>query len=117
MIVVVGWQPELLKDRSNVRLDRFRAQVKSLADRLIRPSTSHGREDVAFPWGEGVEGRLPAAAVDQSPDDLGIQDRLAVRNPGDGVDELGWIGDPILEEIADPPSTSSSRATAYSVSM
>ena len=42
-----------------------------------------------------------AAAGQQLRDDLGVEDRAAVRDPVDGVDEVGDVGHALLEQVAD----------------
>src|SRR5688572_3664920 len=39
---------------------------------------------------------------EQLPDDLGVEDGAARRDPPKRIDELAYVSDPVLEEVADP---------------
>ncbi len=62
----------------------------------IRPSTSRSRGD------SGASGIAAAAAGEQLGHDLGIEGGAAGADPAHGVDELGHVGDPVLQQVADP---------------
>jgi hypothetical protein len=66
--------------------------------------------------GEHGEGAGVAARVQQAADNLGVERGAARRDPGDRVGELGDVGDPVLEQVADPPERAFSRSAAYRVS-
>ena len=72
----------------------------------IRPSTSRSRGVRAAERGRG------APTGDELGDHLRVHRGAAAGDAADGVDELGGVGDPVLQQVADaaPPSASSSTA-------
>ena len=102
MVVRCGRQLELREDVGDVCLDGLRGKEEPIADRLVRASFGHEREDFALPFRQVVERDSCPAASHELRDDLRIDHGAAPSDPPDGVGEVVEVLDPILEEIADP---------------
>lgn len=97
---------ELAEDVRHVRLHRRLTEVEPACDLRVRQSRGELLEDLAFAVGEQVElgcrrrrGRRGAhGAFDDATGHLGGEQTVAVREGGDGVDELLRLGG--LEEEA-----------------
>jgi hypothetical protein len=56
--------------------------------------------------------RAAAAPGDELRDDLGVQHGTAAGHPAQRVEEVGDLGDPVLEQVPDPARRSASRSSA-----
>ena len=101
MVVRRRQELQLGEDVRDVGLDGLRREEQPVADRLVRPALRHQRQDLALPIGQVVERHSRASTSDELRDDLGIDDRAALRDAPDGVREVVEVVDPVLEEIAD----------------
>jgi hypothetical protein len=61
----------------------------------------HQREHAALPLGQGIQ-RIAAPPHQQLSYHLGVQRGAARRDPAQRVEELGHVGHPVLEQVADP---------------
>jgi hypothetical protein len=100
-VVVPGLgQPELSEDVVHVLLDGSLRHPQLMGDPGVRTSLGHQREHLPLPRAEHVERILDAARGDKLLDERRIDDRAALDDPIDGVDELLDVGHPALQEIA-----------------
>ena len=78
-----------------------------------------GHQGQHFALARGQRGQLlgVAAGAEELADHLGVEGGAAGGDPGQGVDELGDVGDPVLEQVANPAAPPSSSRAAYLVSM
>ena len=67
---------------------------------FVQPSAIDQREHV--PLAGGQRGERMAAAGQQLRHDLGIERAASRGHPVQGAEELGQVGDPVLEVGADP---------------
>ena len=102
MASVLAREVELLEDRGDMALDRPFADEELLGDRPVRLPFGHRLQDLALALGQGVERPALPSAAEHLGDDLGVEDRAAVIDPAHRVDEAVDLGDPVLEQVADP---------------
>src|SRR5215469_7756033 len=99
VITVGGGQAELGEDVVDVLLHRAVADEERGGDGRVGAPFGHQREHLAFAGGEGRE-RVTAAGQ-QLRNDLGVQRAASRRHPIQGLEELGQVRDPVLEQVAD----------------
>ena len=101
MARVVRVEAELGEDRVDVLAHRAFGDHQGRRDLRVGPALGHQREHVAFPLGQGVQ-RVPAAPAHQELcHHLGVERGAARGHPAQRVEELGHVGHPVLEQIAD----------------
>jgi hypothetical protein len=102
-VVGVGrWKAELAEDVADVLFDGALGDREAVGDGAVGAALGHQGEDVALARGERVEGGRVPGGLEQAGDDLGVEGGAARRDPGDRVVELRDVGDPVLEQVADP---------------
>ena len=100
-VVVLGVRKvELLEDPLHVPLDGPGAHEELLADGAVGAALGDQREHLALTVGEVVEGRA-AMPADEPLHDLGVERRPTRGDALDGVDELGGVSHPILQQVTD----------------
>lgn len=67
---------------------------------LERPSAM--AQHLTLACGESVQEALLTPAGEEAGDDLGIDDRLPLPDPPDGVRQLADVAHPVLEQVAEP---------------
>src|SRR3954465_12115796 len=94
-------EAELREDRVGVLLDRSLREDEGLGDRRVRFAGRHLVEDLGLPRGQTVEIGLRAGGSRRHElfDDLRIDDRAAVGDLADGVDQLVDVADPLLQQV------------------
>src|ERR1700730_9749607 len=73
-----------------------------VADRRVRASLCHEVEDLPLAFRERADGPAPFDTVDERADDRGVEYGAAGGDLGEGVHELTRMGNPVLQQIADP---------------
>src|SRR5213593_2858327 len=102
MIFVRGLELQLLEDAVDVTLDGLGTERKGVTDRGVRASLRHELQHLAFALGE-VADEVPMSTADhQLRDHLRIDGRSTRGNASHGLDEIVHVGDPVLEQVADP---------------
>src|SRR5215212_6716737 len=101
VVVLARGQVELAEDRGHVPLDRPLGDDELGRDRAVRPPLRHQRQHLALPRGQRCEGVVAFAPAEHVRDHLGVEDRAALTDTADGVDEAADLGDPVLEQVAD----------------
>ena len=97
---VRGRQPEPPEDGRDVLLDGAVGHDERLGDARVRPALRHERQHLPLAWRQRVQ-RSAAATGQQLRHHLGVQHRSAAGHAVDGIDEVGDVGHPLLEEVAD----------------
>jgi hypothetical protein len=112
--VLVGrlGQVEFLEDLGDVGFDGAFGDDQSGGDGPVGPAFGDQPEDLSLPLAEGGQGVLPAAPPHQARDDRGVDHRLPVHDPSQGVDDGGDVEDALLEQVADPFGCSWMRCRA-----
>src|SRR5215469_14653096 len=99
-VIAVGrGQAELREDVVDVLFHRAVADEQRGGDGRVGAPFGHQREHLALAGGEGRE--RVTAARQQLRDDLGVQRAASRRHPVQGLEELGQVRDPVLEQVAD----------------
>jgi hypothetical protein len=93
-------ETELGEDRVDVLAHRAVGDHQGRGDLRVGPALGHQRQHVALPVGQVVQRVAPAHQ--QLRHHLGIQRGAARRHPAQRVEELGHVGHPVLEQVADP---------------
>ena len=99
MVALAGGEAELGEDVVDVLFDRPAADHQGGRDRGVGASFGHPREHLALPRRQ-VAKRM-AAAGQQLGDDLGVERAAALGHPTQRVEELGDVGDLVLEQVPD----------------
>ena len=82
-------------------LDRSLGDPQLVCDASVRAALRHEREHLAFTLGELTESVVAAADRDELLHERRVDDRAACRDPADCLRELGHVGHPALEQVAD----------------
>ena len=109
VVVLARREAQLPEDAGHVLLDRAVGDHEPARDGRVRPALGHELEHLALARRQLVDRTV---ADEELADDLGIERRPADRRRGERVHELGAVGDPVLEQVAEPfaPLARSSRA-------
>src|SRR6204780_434886 len=99
VVAFAGGESEFGENVIYVLFDRAAADDEGGGDGGVGAALGHQREDLALPGGELAE--RVAAAGEQLGDDLGVEGAAALGHPGQRVEELGDVGAPVLEQVAD----------------
>ena len=98
-------QPELQEDRVDVLLDGALGEEELLGDRLVRLALRDLGEDLELARRELRErrrARAACAAAMSASDHLRVDDRAALGHRAQRRDQLGAVGEPLLEEVRAP---------------
>src|SRR3954447_20370596 len=104
MVVARGSQVELREDARDVLLDRPQGDEHALSDRLVRAALGHQLEHLALAWCQRIERVVRAMAPDELADHGRVERRATLADAANRRGELLQVGDPILEQVADPLS-------------
>src|SRR5215213_10827873 len=108
-------EAELGEDARDVLLDGAVGDDQALGDGGVAAALGHEGEDVELAGAEGGQGVGAAAAAEELGDDLGVDGRAALADPADGGQELADIGDPVLEQVADPPGAAGEQVAGVAL--
>ena len=100
MLGVGGGQVQLGEDARDVLLHRAVADPQRVDDRVVAPPLGHHAQHLELAGGEPVDG-IVAVADQQLGHDLGVERGAAGGHPAQRVQEVGHLGDPVLEQVAD----------------
>src|SRR5690625_1725151 len=81
--------------------DRLLADEQLACDRRVRPALGHQLEHFTLALTQLAETRVVAGLRQQGRHDLRVEDRAPCSYPAHRLDELGDVGDSVLEEISD----------------
>src|SRR5271170_514154 len=99
MVAVAGRQPEFGEDVVDVLLDGAAADHERAGDAGVGPAFGHEGQNLALARGQLAE--RVAAAGQQLRHHLGVERAAAVGHSGQRVEELGHVGHPVLQQVAD----------------
>src|SRR4029453_19213323 len=102
MVVLRLWELKLHPDAVPMLLDGPLRDRDAVGDTQVRASLGHEGDDLTLARGEPLERVVPVASGDQLLHEAGVDDRTSSGDAVDGLEELGHVGDPALEQIADP---------------
>jgi hypothetical protein len=75
--------------------------VQRAGDGGVGAALGHQREHLPFAWRERGQGVGAAAGAEELADDFRVEHGAALRDAGDGLDEVADVGDAVLEQVAD----------------
>src|SRR5690606_8998070 len=101
VVVLGGGQVQLHEDVADVLLDGALAHHQLAGDGGVGAALGHEAEHLALAGRQPVERVAPAGAGQQLGDDLGVERRAAGADPAHGLQELGHVGDAVLQEVAE----------------
>ena len=101
VVAVGGRQVELGEDVGDVLLDGAVADDQRGGDGGVGAALGHEPQHLALAGRQPAERVAAAAAGEQLGDDLGVEGGAALAHPAHGVEELGDVGDPVLQQVAD----------------
>jgi hypothetical protein len=110
MIVGRGHELELGEDAGNVGLDRLRREKERVADRLVRATLGHQRENLALTLGQVVERHPGTPSAHELGDDLWVDDGATAGDPPDRIGEIVEVVNAVLEQVADAACTIGDQA-------
>ena len=105
MLVLGGTQPELLEDVRDVLLHHGLTDVQCPADSPVGFTLGHRRKDLELPWAESIHWGGSPAATQHPRDELRVECRPAIGDPGRRVDEGLYLTDSLLEQVSDSVGT------------
>ena len=101
VVLVVRADAELSEDARDVCLDGAFREPEPAGDASVGAALRNQREHLAFPWSESGQMVGRAEWAEQQRDDLWVECGAALRDAGEGVEELVDVEDPVLEQIAE----------------
>src|SRR6266540_1099890 len=96
-----GERSSLQEDVADVLLHRARADVQGVDDAVVGAPLRHQPQHLLLAQSEAVD-RVAAAADQELGDDLGVERGATGGHPAQRVEEVGHVGDAVLEEVPDP---------------
>ena len=101
MVVGRVRQVQLPEDRGDVRLDRPLGEDEPLGDGVVRQALRDQAKHLALARGEGSQGVMPSTTAQEPRHDRGIDDRLAIDDAAERIDDDRGVDHPFLEQVAD----------------
>ena len=101
MVIVGLWHSQLDQDAAHVLFNGALGDPELPGDARIGPALGHEREYLTLPWGQSVKRIVAVPGGDEFLHEAGVDDNAAARYPSQSVDELLYVGDAALEEVAD----------------
>ena len=98
----VGGEVELAEDAAHVRFDRLAGDEELLGDAAVGLALGDQREHLALAWCELGERVAGDGRAEKLFDERGLDDGSSGGDLLERGDERGDVGDPILEQVADP---------------
>jgi hypothetical protein len=96
MIVRRREKTELGEDVSDMCLDGLLRHVEAIADRLVRATLSHQRQDLEFAIRQLVDGTRLAPTTDEARNDIRVNHETAARYPADRFREIVDVCDSVF---------------------
>src|SRR6185369_2108995 len=101
-VVVVSFRHlQLHQDAVYVLFDGPFGDPELAGDAGVGAALGHEREHFTLPGGQRLKRVVAVPGGDEFLDETGIDDGASARDPPERVDELVYVGDAILEEVAD----------------
>jgi GntR family transcriptional regulator/MocR family aminotransferase len=111
-VVVVGrLQVELSEDGGGVPGHGAFGDDEALGDSGVRPAFGHKGEHLTLARAECADTGVAGVTGEQTGDDLRVHGGATGRDPADGIDKLGAVEHPVLEQIADAAAAAGQQLT------